>query len=40
MENNLIEINPAIMMSKSVVASTRITVVLILDKLATIKTIE
>ena len=40
METNLIETNPAVMMGKPVVAGTRITVELILEKLAAGETVE
>ena len=40
MERNLIESNPAIMMGKPVIKGTRITVELILEKLALGETVE
>lgn len=40
MEKNLIQSNPDIMMGKSVIAGTRITVELILEKLAAGETVE
>lgn len=40
MEKNLIQLNPDIMMGKPVVAGTRITVELILEKLAAGETVE
>ena len=40
MENNLIQSDPSIMMGKPVVAGTRITVELILEKLAAGETID
>lgn len=40
MEMNLIETNPAVMMGKPVIAGTRITVELILEKLAAGETVE
>ncbi len=40
METNVIESNPAVMMGKPVIAGTRITVELILEKLAAGETIE
>jgi uncharacterized protein (DUF433 family) len=40
METNLIEINAAVMMGKPVIAGTRITVELILEKLAAGETVE
>ncbi|MBI3798279.1 MAG: DUF433 domain-containing protein [Deltaproteobacteria bacterium] len=40
MKNKLIQSNPAIMMGKPVIAGTRITVELILEKLAAGETIE
>jgi len=40
METNLIEINSAVMMGKPVIAGTRITVELILEKLAAGETVE
>lgn len=40
METNLIETNPEVMMDKPVVAGTRITVELILEKLAAGETVE
>jgi uncharacterized protein (DUF433 family) len=38
--NNMIEINPNVMMGKPVIAGTRITVELVLEKLAAGETIE
>ncbi len=40
MEMDLIETNPAVMMGKPVVAGTRITVELVLEKLAAGETVE
>ncbi len=40
MEKNFIESNPAVMMGKPVIAGTRITVELILEKLAAGETVE
>lgn len=40
MEVNLIEINPGVMMGKPVIAGTRITVELVLEKLAAGETVE
>ncbi len=40
METNLIESNPAVMMGKPVIAGTRITVELVLEKLAAGETVE
>jgi uncharacterized protein (DUF433 family) len=40
MDRNLIQTDPAVMMGKPVVAGTRITVELILDKLAAGETVE
>jgi uncharacterized protein (DUF433 family) len=40
MEKHLIEINPDVMMGKPVIAGTRITVELILEKLAAGETVE
>ena len=40
MEKNFIEANPAVMMGKPVIAGTRITVELVLEKLAAGETVE
>ncbi len=40
MEKNFIESNPAVMMGKPVIAGTRITVELVLEKLAAGETVE
>lgn len=40
MERRLIEVNPSVMMGKPVIAGTRITVELVLEKLAAGETIE
>ena len=40
METNLIETNPAVMMGKPVIVGTRITVELVLEKLAAGETVE
>ena len=40
MQNNIIQSNPSIMMGKPIIAGTRITVELILEKLAAGETVE